>query len=122
MDQVRDYYSPVQLLCNRVPRFYLQSLYSILLPKPAEHENPNRPPTSHELLTTVAFLKGFMSSSGIPDCSRSARMILKEVVNGKVKWARAPPGVNQNEFDEYPILTVGNEAKEESTILKQVIF
>uniref|UniRef100_A0A914CFL0 Large subunit GTPase 1 homolog n=1 Tax=Acrobeloides nanus TaxID=290746 RepID=A0A914CFL0_9BILA len=121
VNHIRDYYSPTQLMCNRIPRRYLESLYSILLPRPAEHEDPNRPPTAHELLTTVAFLKGFMSSSGIPDCSRAGRLLLKDVVNGKVKWARSPPGVEQHNFDNYPISTVSKDTKgAESTLLKQL--
>lgn len=90
----------MQVLCNRVPRIYFESLYSILLPKPAAHEDLNRPPTAHELLTTVAFMRGFMSSAGIPDCSRSAKLILKDVVNGKLRWIAAPPGISQEEFDQ----------------------
>ena len=100
VDRTSDYFSPVQLLANRVPRKYFEAVYSILLPKPADHENPNRPPTAHELLTTVAFMKGFMSSAGIPDCSRAARVILKDVVNGKLRWIAAPIGTSQEEFDK----------------------
>jgi len=100
VDRTSDYFSPVQLLANRVPRKYFEALYSILLPKPADHENPDRPPTAHELLTTVAFMKGFMSSAGIPDCSRAARVILKDVVNGKLRWIASPPETSQEDFDK----------------------
>lgn len=100
VDRLSDYYSPVQLLINRVPKKYFEALYSILLPKPADHEDDDKKPTAHELLTTIAFMKGFMSAGGIPDCSRAARMVLKDVVNGKLKWIAAPPGTSQNEFDE----------------------
>lgn len=123
VDHMRDHYTPIQLLCNRVPRHYLEQLYSILLPKPADHEKNDRPPTAHELLTTLAFLKGYMSASGIPDCSRSARLIIKDAINGKVKWGVAPPGIEQKEFDDYPMNFVSDvQNVAESTLLKQVIL
>ena len=121
---MRDFFSPVTLLCNRVPRLYFEAMYSVLLPKPADHENPNRPPTAHELLTSVAFMKGFMSSAGVPDCSRAARLILKDVVNGKLRWIAAPPGVPQDEFDKYSFsaLPVNKQAtRSECLMLDQVV-
>lgn len=42
-----------------------------------------------------------MSAAGIPDCSRAARLIIKDVANGKVKWIAAPPNISQEEFDKY---------------------
>jgi large subunit GTPase 1 len=123
VDKMRDFFSPVQLLCNRVPRTYFEALYSVLLPKPADHEDPNRPPTAHELLTTVAFMKGFMSSSGIPDCSRAARLILKDVVNGKLRCIAAPPGVPQEEFDKITFAALPEKkqaTRNESLLLEQL--
>lgn len=55
---MQDYYSPISLLCSRIPRHVLQRHYSILLPK-------KEPVQAHDFLTAVAFLKGYMSSSGI---------------------------------------------------------
>jgi len=60
---MRDYFSPVQLLCNRIPREILQQRYSILL---AKQNSTDAPVNAHDLLTAVAFLKGFMSAAGIP--------------------------------------------------------
>lgn len=41
-----------------------------------------------------------MSSAGVADCSRAARLVLKDVVNGKVKWVAAPPNIVQEKFDK----------------------
>lgn len=105
-DQMREYLRPIALLASRVPRRCFELAYSIMLPKPAEHEDKNRSPTPHELLTTVAFIKGFMSAGGIPDCSRAARLLIKDVVNGKLKWVASPPGISQEQFDCYTYLEV----------------
>jgi large subunit GTPase 1 len=61
---MRDYYSPAQLLCSRIPPHILQQRYSILLPKQLDGNREQL--QAHDLLTAVAFLKGFMSTSGIP--------------------------------------------------------
>jgi large subunit GTPase 1 len=119
-----DYFSPIQLLCNRIGRRVFELLYSIMLPQPAEFEDPNRSATAHELLTSLAFMRGFMSASGIPDCSRSARIIIKDVFNGKLKWVAAPPNFDQTEFDklssiELPEKDFKNSGK---TILTQVSY
>lgn len=57
-DQMRECFGPIGLLATRIPRKCFELMYSVMLPPPAEHENPNRPPTAHEVLTSVAFMKG----------------------------------------------------------------
>lgn len=117
-----DYFTPVQLLCNRVNRKVFESLYSVMLPKPAEFEDKNRPATAHELLTAMAFMRGFMSAAGIPDCSRSARLVIKDVFNGKLKWIAAPPGFDQVEFDKLALIDLPEKDLKNSgkTLLTQV--
>uniref|UniRef100_A0A915BVA9 Large subunit GTPase 1 homolog n=2 Tax=Parascaris univalens TaxID=6257 RepID=A0A915BVA9_PARUN len=104
VDNMREHFAPIALLASRIPRRYFETTYSVMLPKPAEHEHPESPPTAHQLLTSVAFIRGFMAASGIPDCSRAARLIIKDVVNGRLKWIAAPPGIEQEAFDKltYP--------------------
>ena len=50
IDQMRDHEGPVNHVCHKIPRFILQKLYGIMLPKPAEGEDPDRPPVPLELL------------------------------------------------------------------------
>ena len=112
---MHDFFSPVQLLCTRVPRRVLEALYSIVLPTPADFEDANRSATAHELLTTLAFSRGFMSASGIPDCSRAARIVLKDVFNGRLKWAAAPPRCDQHTFDSWASIDLPSEASAPSS-------
>lgn len=120
---MRDSVPPVQLLCTRVPRHVFESLYSIILPKPAEFE-AGRAPTAHEFLTTLAFMRGFMSEAGIPDASRAARIVLKDVFGGKLKWTAAPPGFDQTEFDQYTYSDIKPATSGEGgkVLLDQVCF
>ncbi|EGT34110.1 hypothetical protein CAEBREN_29533 [Caenorhabditis brenneri] len=97
IDQMRDHFGPTSLLLSRVPVHVIEAMYSIMLP---EMTNPS----AINLLNSLAFMRGFMASSGIPDCSRAARLMFKDVVSGKLMWAAAPPGEDQEEFDRlsYP--------------------
>lgn len=69
---------------------------------------------------------GYMSSSGVADCSRAARLILKDVVSGKVKWVAAPPDVDQKEFDKltYNVARGADfsKTKQYSGVMQQVKF
>lgn len=58
VDNMREHFAPIALLASRVPRRYFETTYSVMLPKPAEHEHPESPPTAHQLLTSVAFIRG----------------------------------------------------------------
>lgn len=42
-----------------------------------------------------------MTHKGIPDGSRSARLILKDYVNGKLLFCYPPPGYDADEFQHY---------------------
>lgn len=97
VDQMREHFGPTSLLLSRVPLSFIEDTYSVMLPQ-------RDTPSAVEVLTAIAFMRGFMSSSGIPDCSRAARLLIKDVVNGKVLWVAAPPGKDQHEFDKlvYP--------------------
>lgn len=85
----------------------------------------NEPPAAHDFLTVIAFMKGFlhtldaiyvirklcnfigyMAQSGIPDCSRAAKLVLTDVVSGRVKLLSAPPNFSQSQFDAF---TYGDE-------------
>lgn len=122
VDHMRDSYPPIALLTSRVPRHYLEQSYGVMLPKPAEHEAPDRPPTAFELLTAVAFIRGFMSTKGVPDASRAARLLIKDITSGKLIWIAAPPGVDQAEFDKYTYPPRVEGERERGTVaLEQMI-
>uniref|UniRef100_A0A2M3Z6V9 Large subunit GTPase 1 homolog n=1 Tax=Anopheles braziliensis TaxID=58242 RepID=A0A2M3Z6V9_9DIPT len=102
IDQMRDHVPPVNLLCTLIPRHVLEDTYGIMIAKPLEGEDPNRPPHSEELLLAFAYNRGFMTANGQPDQSRGSRYVLKDYVNGKLLYCYAPPGVVQEEFHRFP--------------------
>ena len=50
IDQMRDHVPPVNLLCTLIPKHIIEEKYGIMITKPIEGEDPNRPPHSEELL------------------------------------------------------------------------
>lgn len=112
IDQMRDEVPPINLVSSRIPRDVFEGTYGITLPQPMEGEDPNRPPTSEELLNAYGFMRGFMTQRGLPDNPRSARYILKDFVNGKLLYAHAPPSVPQGEYHIHTIFKMKKNAKQ----------
>lgn len=100
IDQMRDHIPPVSLLCQRIPRAVLEVVYGITIPPPQEEDDSNRAPFADELLSAYGHVRGFMTSHGIPDGSRSARYILKDYVKGKLLYCIAPPGEDEKQFEQ----------------------
>lgn len=50
IDQMRDHVPAVNILCAQIPRHTLEDKYGIMIAKPQEGEDQNRPPFSEELL------------------------------------------------------------------------
>lgn len=100
IDQMRDHVPAVSLLCQRIPRGVLEIVYGINIALPQEGEDLNRAPYAEELLYAYGYTRGFMTSHGIPDESRSARYVLKDYVKGKLLYCIAPPGQHESEFQK----------------------
>jgi hypothetical protein len=57
-----------------------------------------------------------MTHKGIPDGSRSARILLKDYVNGKLLYCYPPPGYDSYEFQQYSTrFDLGDDSNDEST-------
>ncbi|CAB1314100.1 unnamed protein product, partial [Coregonus sp. 'balchen'] len=63
-----------------IPRDVLEGTYGINIIRPREDEDPDRIPNYEELLMAYGYMRGFMTTHGQPDQSRSARYILKDYV------------------------------------------
>ncbi|KAG7166198.1 large subunit GTPase 1 homolog [Homarus americanus] len=103
IDQMRDEVPPVNLVASQIPREVFENMYGITLPPPLEGEDPQRPPTSEELLNAYGLMRGYMTQRGLPDNPRSSRYILKDYMNGKLLYAHAPPTTSQAEYHKYTL-------------------
>lgn len=92
IDQLREYTGPCQLVCQRIPKFFIEAVYGITIPVLSEAEGGTGVPTSQELLTAYARARGYMTQGfGSADESRAARYVLKDLVNGKLLYVEPPP-------------------------------
>ncbi|KAH8850713.1 Large subunit GTPase 1 like [Schistosoma japonicum] len=102
IDGMRDYLSPIGLVCERIPRCILETMYGINLPQSQNtkmSDGSSCVPTPHELLAAHAFMHGFMTAKGNPNYDRSARIILKDYVKGKLLYCHPPPNIaNPTDF------------------------
>ncbi|KAL7397206.1 hypothetical protein ABVT39_018479 [Epinephelus coioides] len=98
IDQMRDHVPAICHVCQLIPRHVLEGTYGINIIRPREDEDPDRPPTCEELLMAYGYMRGFMTSHGQPDQSRSARYILKDYVSGKLLYCHPPPHINAEDF------------------------
>ncbi|KAM9832352.1 large subunit GTPase 1 homolog [Neosynchiropus ocellatus] len=98
IDQMRDHVPAITHVCQTIPRHVFEGTYGINIIRPREDEDPDRPPTSEELLMAYGYMRGFMTSHGQPDQPRSARYILKDYVNGKLLYCHPPPHINAEDF------------------------
>ncbi|KAI4828302.1 hypothetical protein KUCAC02_022403 [Chaenocephalus aceratus] len=95
IDQMRDHFFHI---CQAIPRHVLEGIYGFNIIRPREDEDPDRFPSSEELLMAYGYMRGFMTAHGQPDQSRSARYILKDFVNGKLRYCHPPPHINPEDF------------------------
>ena len=51
-----------------------------------------------KMLASLALMRGFMKPGGVPDHFRAAKLILKDLVQGKLLHCKPPPGVDQDTF------------------------
>lgn len=51
---MRDHVPPVNLMCTLIPRHILEDTYGILIAKPLEGDDPDRPPFAEEFLLAYA--------------------------------------------------------------------
>ncbi|GMM27480.1 putative GTPase [Martiniozyma asiatica (nom. inval.)] len=92
IDQLREYTGPAELVCRRVPKWFIEAVYGIRVNMKTEEEGGHGRPTSQELLTAYARARGYMTQGfGSADESRAARYVLKDVVNGKLLFVEPPP-------------------------------
>lgn len=92
IDQLREYTGPCQLVCRRIPKFFIEAVYGITIPTLAESEGGTGVPTAQELLNAYARSRGYMTQGfGSADESRAARYVLKDLVNGKLLYVEPPP-------------------------------
>jgi large subunit GTPase 1 len=93
--QMRNFMSPVTLLCNRIAPSTFENMYKIQLPRSVVN-GKRLPYGARELLQLYSTRRGYMRSGhGGPDESRGARDLLKDYVKGTLLYCMSPPTEEQ---------------------------
>ncbi len=90
IDTLKDYMGPVDVICRLVHRSQFIQAYGLDIPS-------WKPLDALTMLTCHARMRGFFKDHGQPDQSRSARLVLKDFVAGKLLYAQCPPGLTAEE-------------------------
>ncbi|ESQ36045.1 hypothetical protein EUTSA_v10007194mg [Eutrema salsugineum] len=97
IDRMTEHREAIQVVADKVPRHVIESVYNISLPKPKPYERQSRPPLAAELLRAYCASRGYVASSGLPDETKAARLILKDYIGGKLPHFAMPPGMSLGE-------------------------
>ena len=99
IDQMKsDYLSPIRLMCERLHKSAFETSYALKLRTDEERaEDPDLPDLAREVLMAHALARGYMAAGkGTPDEQRSARILLKDLVNAKLLYTVPPPGADND--------------------------
>lgn len=93
IDQLREHIPPTSLVCQRIPKYYLEAIYGFSISiKSIDDGGNGEYPTASELLNAYARSRGYMTQGfGSADESRASRYILKDYINGKLLFVNPPP-------------------------------
>lgn len=92
IDRLTDVAGSITAIAARVSRQQMLAKLKIAMPHPNSHEEQDRAPTAHEILSAYATNRGWLNGSGLPDRTRSARALLKDYTAGRLVYCEWPPG------------------------------
>ncbi|KAL6205206.1 hypothetical protein ACLB2K_022468 [Fragaria x ananassa] len=110
IDRMTEKREAVQVVADRVPRYVIEKVYNIDLPKPKSYELQSRPPLAAELMRAYCASRGYVASSGLPDETRAARQLLRDYIDGKLPHYEMPPGMTDEKDDVGHILSEQHES------------
>ncbi|KRX90740.1 Large subunit GTPase 1 -like protein, partial [Trichinella pseudospiralis] len=113
---VSDYVTPVRQLCSVLPLYVFESIYGIVLSEEQQTAEQANPDNAEVLLNALAYRRGFMSCKGLPDRSRSARLLIQDCVIGKLPYSSPPPDVDPKLYNDFSSFSVQRTASKLSTL------
>lgn len=92
IDTLKDWTSPVQYVVGKTPKEVFETIYKITIEFPK--------PTASQVLQAFARQRGYKTGRDLPDEAKVARVILKDLVNGKVLCCALPPDYDKAVYGE----------------------
>lgn len=88
IDNLKDYMSPVEVIATKIHKSIFEKLYHIKI----DAEKPS----ASQIMSAFAFQRGYYTGgSGLPDHAKVSRIILKDLVNGKLLLCKLSPEYNE---------------------------
>lgn len=88
IDNLKDFMGPMKYVTDRIPKRIISYVYKLNLKSVTD---PEEFVTTDNLLFTYAASRGYVNGCGQPDYTKSARIILKDFVAGKLLYCNCPP-------------------------------
>jgi len=106
-----DHISPLRVVCHRVSANQILNVYGLRFFQSSEKEKEKEKEIdkkegperweAEDLLTSHAKMRGFWGNHGRPDIHRSARIILKDFVQGRLLYCHPPPQLSSHQRSEF---------------------
>ena len=93
INQMRDYEDPADIIASRIPMHLLDAAYGTKIKRELDFkDNPDRPPTGHEVLCAYCAVKGYITATtGRWDEFRACKELLRDFNDGRILFVAIPP-------------------------------
>lgn len=89
IDTIKDYHSPISIIIQRIPTKIFNVFYKINLPDLY---------SAKQFLQVIAEKRGFYTGSSLPDEAKTAKLVLKDYVAGKLLFCYLRPDYTEEKF------------------------
>ena len=89
IDTLSDIYNPIHIIINRIPSKVLCNFYKIDLPDIY---------SAKQFLQVIAKKRGFTTGNGLPEEAKTAKLVLKDYVSGKLLYCYLRPDYTEEKF------------------------
>jgi large subunit GTPase 1 len=117
IDTLREYHEAISIIIKRIPRKVLASYYKIELADIY---------SATQFLQTLATKRGFYSGRNLPDEAKTAKLVLKDYVAGRLLYCNLRPDYDEMKhgiiinYQEIPNLVIDEAEKEKQNLIKEI--
>ena len=117
---MRDCIDPANCISIRIPRRILEAIYGITIIRDLDvFDDPNRPPTAHEMLSAYCKVKGYITNgTGRWDDFRATKELLRDFNDGRILYV-TPPDLNSLDIDMW-LMETENTTMQNETVSERI--
>ena len=114
IDTLSDIYNPIQIIINRIPSKILSDFYKITLPDIY---------SAKQFLQVIAKKRGFYTGNGLPEEAKTAKLVLKDYVSGKLLYCYLRPDYTEEKFgiiSPFGDIQLSQEEKDNQKLIENI--